>query len=126
MRILIDTHVFLWAHHNPRRIPDQSRELLLDPAHEVLVSIASAWEIGIKKGLGKMVFPRNIEDVVRDAGFGFLPITPEHCRAVCDLPFFDDHRDPFDRMLVVQAKLDGCHLMSRDAKLDRYGIRRIW
>jgi PIN domain nuclease of toxin-antitoxin system len=126
MRFLIDTHVLLWTLFEPERIPKKLRDRLLDPENEILVSVASAWEIAIKKGLGKIVLPGELEEAVLGSGFGFLPITPEHCDAYGDLPNHDDHRDPFDRMLAVQARLDGCRLISRDAKLDRYGVRRIW
>ena len=126
MRILLDTHGLLWALFEPRRIPEASRNALLDPANDVSVSIASAWEVAIKSGLGKLTLPGSLEDAVYDCGFRFLDITPEHCQAYGDLPRYEDHRDPFDRMLAVQAKLDGRRLMSNDRKLDRYGIQRIW
>ena len=126
MRFLIDTHALLWVLFEPEKIPKQIRDFMLDPENEILVSVASAWEIAIKKGLGKIVLPGVLEEAVLGSGFGFLPITPEHCDAYGVLPIYHDHRDPFDRMLAVQARLEGCRLISKDAKLDRYGIRRIW
>ena len=126
MRVLVDTQALLWVLLAPARISDRAREVLLDPANDVLVSVASAWEIAIKRGLGKLVLPETLEDGVHRCGFRFLPVTAEHCEALGDLPASGDHRDPFDRMLAVQARLDGCRLLSKDAKLDRYGVQRIW
>ncbi len=90
------------------------------------MSVASAWEIAIKQGLGKLAPPAPLAEGMSDAGYVFLDITPEHCAAYADLPVDKNHRDPFDRMLVVQARLEDCHLVSKDGKLDRYGITRVW
>ena len=126
MRLLLDTHGLLWALFTPERLPQDVYSLLLDPTNEVLVSIASAWEIGIKRGLGKLTLPAPLGEGVREAGYRFLTVTPEHCEAYAELPFHADHRDPFDRMLVVQSRLEGCRLLSGDEQLDRYDVRRIW
>ena len=72
------------------------------------------------------MLPAPLHAGVSQAGYRFLPVLAEHCEAYAELPFHAHHRDPFDRMLVVQARLEGCRLLSGDAQLDRYDVRRIW
>ncbi len=126
MRILLDTHTLIWAMLDQRRLTEQGRGLLTDPGQDILISIVSAWEIAIKQGLGRLSPPGDLRQAVYDAGLDYLPITPEHCRAYSLLPHDGGHRDPFDRMLVVQAIHEDAHLLSRDAAFDRYSVSRIW
>ncbi len=126
MRLLADTHTVLWSLFDDQRLPASVRDNLNDPANEVLVSVVSAWEFAIKRSLGKLNPPGEFEEGVRDSGFQFLPLTPPHCREYEKLPYITGHRDPFDRMLVVQAQWEGCHLVSIDETLDGYGVRRLW
>ncbi|MDP7548048.1 MAG: type II toxin-antitoxin system VapC family toxin [Alphaproteobacteria bacterium] len=126
MRILLDTHALLWALFAPQNLSERAREVVNDPRHEKLVSVASVWEIAIKQGLGKLPYPGNLHQLIDDSDSEYLTITPEHCHAYSQLPHDGAHRDPFDRMLVVQAIEEDAHLLSRDPALDRYGVRRVW
>jgi PIN domain nuclease of toxin-antitoxin system len=126
MRLLLDTHATLWALFDPDRLSTAASEAIGDTSNDILVSVASAWEIAIKQGLGRLAPPAPLAEGMNDAGYLFLDISPEHCAAYADFPVERDHRDPFDRMLVVQARLEDCHLVSRDAQLDRYGVSRVW
>ena len=121
MRILLDTHVFLWALVDDPRLTVQARDLLLMPQTELVVSTASIWEISIKYGLRRGDMPVDGESALsfaRQAGYSVLPIIPEHAAAVDRLPGI--HADPFDRMLVAQALHEPMRLMTHDAQLARY------
>ncbi|TCF97741.1 twitching motility protein PilT [Paraburkholderia strydomiana] len=118
MRLLIDTHIFLWAMGGDKKLSKQA-EATLHGADAVYVSAASIWEISIKSGLGKLDADVN-ELVTRmgEAGFHELPVTAVHAAAVRDLP--DIHRDPFDRLLVAQAMSEPLRLLSDDENVAKY------
>lgn len=121
MSLLLDTHVLLWVAGEPDRLPEQVRSLVEDPATEVLYSTASLWEIAIKSGLGRPDFavdPRVLRRGLLENGYTELPITGTHAVAVDLLPPI--HRDPFDRMLVAQARVEGITLLTSDATLSLY------
>jgi len=120
VRLLLDTHVLLWALANPERLTSSTRELLEDTSHEVFVSAASLWEIAIKSSLGKLEVPDDLERALFAVGFQALDIRIPHVRAVRALPYH--HRDPFDRLLVAQALHEGLHLVSRDPWVPLYGV----
>jgi PIN domain nuclease of toxin-antitoxin system len=104
MRLLLDTHVLLWALVSPDRIPARVREWLASPEHEVLFSAASIWEIAIKVQIGRMELPMPLQEVVTAAvksGFEELPVKAEYAATIVQLPMY--HRDPFDRILIAQA-----------------------
>ncbi len=94
--------------------------MIADGATVVFASAAAAWEMAIKKTLGRLEFPGNLDDVLRDGRIDVLPITLAHALAVADLPLH--HRDPFDRVLVAQARLEGLVLVTRDAKIAAYDL----
>lgn len=125
MRLLLDTHVLLWALTDSDRLADTARALLLDPDNDKIVSAVSIWEIAIKqrqrRGLpGDMpVDADEAIDLINDADFRWLPITHQHARAVADLP--EAHGDPFDRLLVAQAIIEPMRLLTADRKLAAYG-----
>lgn len=123
MRLLLDTHVLLWALADPDRLIASTRTLLEDPQHEVFVSAASLWEIAIKVGLGKLEVPDDLERAVFAVGFQALEIRFPHVRAVRTLP--THHRDPFDRLLVAQALHEDLKLVTRDARIPLYGVEVI-
>lgn len=128
MKILLDTHILLWAAAQPERLPKQARDLLEAPDTEPLFSPASLWEVAIKRSLERADFqvdPRLLRRGLIDNGYGELPITSEHAVAVVGLPPL--HKDPFDRMLVVQATLAGIELITADDMVARYPgpIRRV-
>lgn len=118
MRLLIDTHVFLWAMGGDKKLSKRAEATMLS-ADAVFVSAASIWEISIKSGLGKLEADVN-ELVARmeEAGFRELPVTAAHAAAVRDLP--DIHRDPFDRLLVAQAITEPLRLLSDDPNVAKY------
>jgi PIN domain nuclease of toxin-antitoxin system len=118
VRVLIDTHLLLWALSEPSKLSAATRKQIV--AAEVFVSAASIWEISIKSALGKLV--AKASDVlagIEPAGFSILPITGEHAAKVAELPML--HKDPFDRMLVAQASVEPMVLLTNDETLRGYG-----
>ena len=121
MRLLLDTHLLLWALGAPERLDAATRELIEDPDNEVLFSAASIWEIAIKAGLGRVDFavrPTAITRAALATGFGELPVRAEVAARVADLP--PHHRDPFDRLLVAQAMAEPVRLYTADPLLPPY------
>jgi PIN domain nuclease of toxin-antitoxin system len=117
-RILLDTHLLLWAVAEPRKMLPAVRSRI--DAAEVFVSAASIWEVSIKAALGKLAAdPAELLAEIEPAGFNLLPVTGEHAAAVARLPAI--HADPFDRMLVAQAKTEPLLLLSNDSLLAGYG-----
>lgn len=128
MKLLLDTHVLLWAASDPHRLPRAARGLIEDRENELLFSAASLWEITIKSSLGRQDFqvdPRLLRRALLDNGYAELPITSEHAVNTDFLP--STHKDPFDRILVAQATVEGFTLLTNDRKLARYPgpIRKI-
>lgn len=123
MRLLLDTHVLLWWLDEPSRLTVEARGAIRHGRNAVYVSAAVAWEIAIKKALGKLEAPDDLEAVLEVCRFRTLPITVAHAEAAGRLP--DHHRDPFDRMLVAQARLEGLTVVSRDAAMKAYGVAVI-
>ncbi len=122
MNLLLDTHLLLWAAGEPQRLSAKARTLLLDPANQLVFSAASLWEISIKNGLDRSDFnvdPRRLWRMLLVNGYRELPITSEHAVAVNDLPPL--HKDPFDRILVVQARVEGLTLLTADKMVAKYG-----
>ena len=121
MRLLLDTHTLLWWDEDrlPRRVVDAIQQ-----ADEVHVSAVTAWEIAIKSTLGKIVARASVADAITDYGFTALPVTVHHADAVRALP--GHHRDPFDRLLVVQAQTEDLTLVSRDRAFDAYDVDVLW
>lgn len=118
MKLLIDTHLLLWALSAPRKLSTRARQLI--EKSEVYVSAASIWEISIKAALGKLAAKSSeVLAGVEPAGFSLLPITGDHAAQVADLPML--HRDPFDRLLVAQARAEPMRLLSNDEILRAYG-----
>jgi PIN domain nuclease of toxin-antitoxin system len=123
MRLLLDTHVAIWALASPELIPARIADLIADPDNDVYVSAASVWEIAIKFSLGKASAPpfsaSDAAAYFAEAGFMSLPVTAAHAAAVEELPPL--HADPFDRILLAQAISEPLRLVSHDAKLAAYG-----
>lgn len=121
MRILLDTHLLLWAMAASRKLPRAVRTQLLDPGNEVYYSAASLWEIAIKSGLRRKDFridPNALMAALRESGFLELPITAVHAVGVAELPAI--HKDPFDRLLVAQSMAEPMTLLTNDAALADY------
>jgi len=123
VRLLLDTHVFLWWRSDDRRLGREARAAIAD-ADVVFVSAATAWEAGIKAALGRLRYPGTIEAGVADSGFEKLPITLEHAERAARLP--KHHADPFDRMLVAQAEIEDLTIVTSDRALDAYGPVIVW
>ena len=122
-RLLLDTHVFLWWLTDDARLGVQARKAILDERNEVYVSAASGWEISIKRAMGKLQAPDNLDAMVDEAGFTHLPITFFHGEQAGSLPMY--HRDPFDRMLVAQAQAEGLTIVTNDKAISAYGVHSI-
>jgi PIN domain nuclease of toxin-antitoxin system len=121
MKLLLDTHLLLWAAGQPDRLPSAARSLIDNPENELLFSAASLWEVAIKRGLGRddfQVDARLLRRGLLDNGYGELPILSEHVVAIESLPPI--HKDPFDRVLVAQATVEGITLLTTDALVAQY------
>lgn len=121
MRLLLDTHILLWALAEPERIPKKTRALLESSENDVLFSAASLWELAIKVQAGRLVPGVPLDDLAEAAqsmGFVELPVRSAHAIAVARLPFH--HRDPFDRVLIAQAMLEPARLLTVDGPLKQY------
>ncbi|HEY6837101.1 MAG TPA: type II toxin-antitoxin system VapC family toxin [Geobacteraceae bacterium] len=128
MRLLLDTHTFLWWVADDPSLSRPARKAIADARNECLVSLASCWELSIKCSLGKLRLSQPVERFIPEEmtvnGFHLLPIEFRHVAKVEALPFH--HRDPFDRLLVAQALTEKLTLVSADETLARYGVKRIW
>ena len=125
MKLLLDTQVVLWWTHDSRRLSGTARELVGDPRHEVLLSAVVAWEIAVKRALGKVrVRPALIPELLADGGATEVAVSVAHAAETERLPMH--HRDPFDRMLVAQARVEGAVLVSSDAALRAYDVPVSW
>ena len=120
MSYLLDSHALLWWLEDSPKIGEPLRGTLADPQARVLVSAASVWEIGIKQALGKLQAPESLVDLLEDEGFEELAITARHAAAAAALPAL--HQDPFDRMLVAQARLDRLTLITHDEAIKAYDV----
>jgi len=118
VNLLLDTHVLIWWDEG-RRLAAEARRAIAD-ADSVYVSAASAWEVAIKTGLGRLRPTRTVEQAVDESGFLELPVTFRHAERVGKLP--PHHRDPFDRLLIAQADVEELTLVSRDSVFARYGV----
>lgn len=120
MRLLLDTHAFLWWVSDFRHIAESARQVIADPDSEVFVSAVSGWEIAIKKAKGRLAAPDNLAAVVEEKRFAHLPLTFDHAERAATLP--PHHRDPFDRMLIAQARAEGLVLVTRDSRIPLYDV----
>jgi len=120
VRLLLDTHVLLWWLRDDRRLPARIAAAVRDPGTDVLVSAASVWEAAIKSALGKLDLEGDLVEEIAANGFTELPITARHAQLAGALP--RHHDDPFDRLLVAQARLEGLHLGTHDEAFRAYGV----
>lgn len=128
MNLLLDTHLLLWAASAPERLSDSARALLLDPANQLVFSAASLWEVCIKRALERTDFnvdPRRLWRMLLVSGYRELPVTSEHGIAVLELPPL--HKDPFDRILIAQARVEDLQLLTVDSAVADYGagVRKV-
>lgn len=128
MKVLLDTHAFLWLITGDDRLSENARQTFLNTDNSLFFSAASLWEICIKKSLGKISLKdgwfQTIQKEMKINTIQWLPIEMTHCAEVTELPLH--HRDPFDRMLIAQAIVEDMKLLSRDSRLSVYAIELIW
>jgi PIN domain nuclease of toxin-antitoxin system len=128
LRLLLDTHVFLWWNLGDAQLSRRASRLLAEPANTLILSVASAWEIAIKAQSGKLRLPEDASTYVptRAAYYGMeiLPIHLQHALALQSLPLL--HRDPFDRILIVQSQIENVAILTADPAIRRYAVESIW
>jgi PIN domain nuclease of toxin-antitoxin system len=124
LKLLLDTHAALWFLADDQRLGANTRRHLADTANQVMLSSAVVWEVAIKRSLGKLVVPEEYLSLLLGAGVQALAVSIDHAAALEHLPWH--HRDPFDRILVAQASIEGAALVSQDAALRPYGVRLVW
>ena len=128
MRVLLDTHTLIWAKISPASLSRQVAEIMADPLNEIFVSAATAWEIATKVRLGKLPGAEGLErdflETMEDSGYTLLPIEAESALRAGRL--IADHGDPFDRIIAAQALAMDIPVLSKDQKLDVFGVRRLW
>ena len=123
MRLLLDTNALIWTLRNDPTLNSQARESIHDQSNEVFVSVASVWEISIKRSTGKLDAPDDLVSQIEGTRFVRLPITFEHADRAGRLPLH--HRDPFDRMLVAQAQVEDLVMVTRDRDIARYEVETL-
>lgn len=128
MKLLLDTHLLLWAAGLPDRLSSAALEMINDPANELLFSAASIWEVAVKRGLGRSDFqadPRLLRRGLLDNGYGELPVVSAHVVIIESVPPI--HKDPFDRLLIAQAAVEGITLLTTDSVVAKYPgpVRRV-
>ena len=123
MRLLLDSHVVLWWLAGDSNVGPETTAMIL-AADTVYFSPVTPWELGIKRSLGKIDFPDGLVREIVNAGLEEQPITSAHAEAAAALHLH--HRDPFDRMLIAQAIVEGLPIVSRDTAFDAYGVKRLW
>ncbi len=123
MNLLLDTHVLLWWLDDPGQISREALSAIQHQDNAIFVSAATAWEIEIKKALGKLDAPDNLDEVIDDCRFYPLAVTVKHALAVRELPLH--HRDPFDRMLAAQTKVEGLTIVTRDSDVIQYPVSHL-
>jgi PIN domain nuclease of toxin-antitoxin system len=128
VKLLLDTHTFLWLNSGDASLSKRARRALEDGRNERYLSVASVWEMAIKVSLGKLVLEVELGELVQggaiDNGIALMEVAAPHALGVVALPFH--HRDPFDRLLVAQARHAACALVSADTAFDAYGVDRVW
>jgi len=127
MRCLLDSHAFLWFVHGDKRLGERARQTIADIENEILVSIASFWELAIKVSVDRLELDRPFSDLGRQLivnELGLLGIEVEHLLLLTDLPFH--HRDPFDRLLIAQAISEDIPILSGDPAFRDYPVQVIW
>jgi PIN domain nuclease of toxin-antitoxin system len=124
VRLLLDTHAFLWWRQGSAQLPARIGECLRDPDNDVVVSIACLWEIAIKRALDKLGFAEDFEQVMAEEAFELLGITYAHLRTLGELP--QHHRDPFDRLLIAQGLAERIPIVTGDPVFAAYGVPVLW
>jgi PIN domain nuclease of toxin-antitoxin system len=128
MKLLLDTHAFIWWDSEPDKLSLKAMAACKNAANVIVVSVASIWEMQIKIQLGNLTMRMPLADVIQEQqqknDLQILPVSLQHALAVDQLPFY--HKDPFDRMLVTQANAEGATIVSKDSELNKYPVRILW
>jgi PIN domain nuclease of toxin-antitoxin system len=124
VRVLIDSHAFLWWSEASPALGSAASAAIADPANEVLISVAALWELTIKASSGKLSLPADLETLAASEGFAVLSIAFSHLRRLAGLPRL--HRDPFDRMMIAQALAEGIPIATGDRVFAAYGVQVVW
>lgn len=128
MRVLLDTHTFIWLDSTPAKLSAAVTTICKDTSNSLYVSLASVWEMQIKLAMGKLTLTRSLPDTIewqqQNNLIQILPVTLQHIFALGALPAH--HRDPFDRILVVQAQVEGLTVLSKDSEFAQYAVNIIW
>lgn len=124
MKCLIDTNVFIWWLEEPEKLSNKARELISDSKNDIIISVASLWEMAIKTRLGKLKTPGDPIEKIQEEAFEMLNIEPSHVWLVKDLP--GHHQDPFDLLIISQAMYLNLPIITRDKYFDLYDIEVIW
>ncbi len=128
MRLLVDSHALIWALDDPTQLTGPATFALQNPANDLLLSAATIWELAIKTGQGKLSlslpYCQWMDRAIADLGLDILPITVEYADRQASLP--PHHRDPFDRLLIAQALVEGIAIVCNDTAFDAYGVSRVW
>ena len=128
MKFLLDTHAFLWWLSDPEKLSSRAFETIEAAEHEIYLSPASSWEIAIKMRLGRLALPKDLSSYIPQKmlsnGFRSLGIEQIHALETYHLP--DHHRDPFDRMLIAQARVEKMPIITKDALIEKYVIETVW
>ncbi|KAF0250482.1 MAG: PilT domain-containing protein [bacterium] len=123
MNLLLDTHILIWWLENNPRLPSEAQKAITEPSNLVYVSAITVWEIGIKKAIGKLTIPDNLEEALVVNRFQLLPITISHALVAGKLPLL--HSDPFDRMLVAQAQVEILTIVTVDDRIKQYNVNYL-
>lgn len=127
MKLLLDTHTAIWFVTDSEFLPEFSKKLIQNADNECYISTATLWEIGIKHSLGKLKLKAELKKIFElffDSGLSLMPITPDHILTNATLSFH--HRDPFDRLIIAQAKREGYSIISKDQEFNNYDINVLW
>ena len=128
MKLLSDTHSFIWSFSNTKKLSATAAQAFKNPANQIFLSVASVWEMQIKIALGKMVFNDTLENILSEQqtinGVQILPVNLAHALYLENLP--PHHKDPFDRLLILQAIVENTTLVSADADFDKYHVSLLW
>lgn len=123
MKFLLDTHSLLWTVFEPDKLSTEAQEIIVDHNNIICVSLISLWEISIKQNIGRLDIPKEFFEVVNEGGFEILPLTMDQIKKYRTLPLH--HRDPFDRMLIIQARQQKLIFITRDSEISKYDIEIV-
>lgn len=123
MKFLLDTHSLLWTVFEPDKLSTEAQEIIVDHNNIICVSLISLWEISIKQNIGRLDIPKEFFEVVSDGGFEILPLTIDQIKKYRTLPLH--HRDPFDRMLIIQARQQKLIFITRDSEISQYDVEIV-